>query len=186
MDNEMNGDTMPSYWNSVFIGALIVAIVMAVLGIVSQYMIIGSEPVGSSFTLGQGVGTIACLFGAIGGFLATRHYAKENEVTFPIGKGAVIGLLVGIFGVLISTVISLTWNYIIDPDLAQAVYDWSILNLEAQNLTDDQMDMAKGFIPEPGSTSTLIWQVGLGLLVLGILNAISGLIGAKVFASEED
>lgn len=70
------------------VGALIIGLVMSVLGIISQYMTINSEPIGSSFTLAQGIGTFACLIGAIGGFIATRHYAKENEITFPIGKGA--------------------------------------------------------------------------------------------------
>ncbi len=182
MENETMENGTPSYWSSVFIGGLIVALIMAVLGLVSQYMTISSEPVGSSFTLAQGIGTLACLFGSIGGFIATRQYAKEYNLTFAIGKGALIGLYTGIVGALISTVISAIWMYVIDPDLSQAAYDWAIANLEAQNMTEDQIEMAKGFIPEPGIHvgTTLI-----GLAMLGILNTISGLIGAKVFASED-
>ena len=41
------------------------------------------------------------------------------------------------------------------------------------------------FIPDPGSLSTLIWTMGIGIVAVGILNLISGIIGAKVFASEE-
>lgn len=74
----------------------------------------------------------------------------------------------------------------VDPELNQAVYDWSVRNLEAQNLPAEQFEMALNFIPEPGSMSTLLWGLGIGIVVLGILNMISGIIGAKVFAKEEE
>lgn len=58
--------------------------------------------------------------------------------------------------------------------------------LEAQNLPAEQFEMALNFIPEPGSMSTLVWTIGIGIVALGVLNLISGIIGAKVFASEEE
>ena len=180
------GNGTPSYWNSVLIGGLIIALIMTVLGLVSQYMTINSEPVGKSFGMGQAIGTIACLIAAIGGFISTRHYAKENDITFKLGKGALIGLFVGIVGVVASTVLSLLWTSIIDPDLNQALYNWSVANLDAQNLPREQYEMMLGFIPEPGSIKTIITSMAIGLVVVGVLNAISGMIGAKVFASEEE
>ena len=182
----MEQNTQPSYWPSVMIGAFVIGLIMSVLGIVSQYMTINSEPVGSAFTLAQGIGTFACLFGAIGGFIATRHYAKEHEVTFPIGKGALIGFMTGLVGVVVSTIIGLIWQYIVDPELNQAVYDWSIRNLEAMNLPAEQLEMQMNFLPEPGAMSTLLWTVGIGIVALGVLNLVSGIIGAKVFASEDE
>ncbi len=182
MENEQMTAENASYWTSVFIGGLIAAVVLSVLGLVSQYMTVASEPTGSSFTVSQAIGTFACLLGAIGGFIATRHYAKEFDITFPIGKGALIGLMAGLVAVVISTLITWVWTTLIDPEINQAVYDWAIANLEAQNMTDDQMEMAKGFIPEPGIS---IVTVLISAAVLGILNAISGLVGAKVFASED-
>jgi hypothetical protein len=186
MENEQMNSEMPSYWNSVLIGGLTVAVIMSVFGLVSQYMMIGSEPSGSPFNMSQAIGSISCLFGAIGGFIATRHYAKTFDVKFKLGKGAVIGLLTGVIGVLISTVINLIWTYLIDTGLNQAVYDWSIANLEAMNLPQEQYEMQKSFIPEPGSTTALLIAVGIGLAMMSVLNLISGLIGAKVFASEEE
>lgn len=182
---EQNNGQLPSYWPSVMVGGLIIAIVMAVLGIVSQYMTINSEPTGASFGMGQAIGSFACLLGAIGGFLATRHYAKEHEITFAVGKGATIGFLTGVAGTVFSTIISLIWMYVIDTNLEQAMYDWQIRNMEAQNLPPEQLEMAIQFIPEPGSLSTLLMQFGIGLVAVGLLNLISGIIGAKVFANEE-
>lgn len=186
MENDKMESGTPSYWSAVLTGALVIALITAVLGIASQYMIIGSEPVGSAFTLGQGVGSFACLFALIGGIIATRQYAKEYQITFTIGKGALIGLLTGVIGALISSVITLLWNYVIDPELTQAVYDWSIANLEAQNMTQDQLEATMAFIPKPGGLSSILWQSLIGVVTFGIMNAISGLVGAKIFASEED
>lgn len=181
----MNSE-MPSYWNSVLVGGMTVAVIMAVFGLVSQYMMISNPPEGSPFSVAQAIGSISCLFGAIGGFIATRHYAKTFDVKFKLGKGALIGLLTGVVGVLISSVITLIWTYLIDPELNQAVYDWNIANLEAMNLPQEQLEMQKGFLPEPGSATALLIATGIGMLMMGVLNLISGLIGAKVFASEEE
>lgn len=185
MENDTMENESPSYWTSVLIGALVVGLLTTILSIVSQYMTISSEPTGSSFNLSQIIGVFSCFVGAIGGVIATRHYAKEYDITFPIGKGALIGLFTGLIAVVISAIIGLIWMYVIDTGLADAFYEWQIANLEAQNMTDDQMEMAMGFIPQPGSTSALVWSTAIGFVLMGILNTISGLIGAKIFASEE-
>lgn len=186
MENEQLEPGMPSYWPSVFIAALIVALITSVLSLVSQYMTISSEPTGSSFNLSQMVGVGACLIAAIGGIISTRHYAQTYEITFPIGKGAIIGLLTGIVSVLIGTVITLIWTYVIDTELTTNFYNWQVANLEARNMPQEQLETAMGFIPEPESTSALLWQVGIAAVSLGILNLITGIIGAKIFAKEEE
>ena len=182
MENE---EMNPSYWSSVFIGAIIIGVIMTIMSIGSQYMTLSSEPTGAQFTLAQLVGMVVCLVAAIGGIISTRHYAKENDITFTIGTGALIGFLTGIVGVVISGVISLIWTKIIDPGLNQAVYDWQIANLEAQNLPDAQMEMALSFMPDPTSMSAFFIATGVSLLIIGIVNALTGMIGAKIFASEE-
>lgn len=176
----------PSYWPSVIIGAIIVAAISSILGILSQYMTISNEPTGAQFSLGQAVGSIVCLLAIVGGFIATRHYAKNNDVTFKIGKGAVIGFLTGALGAVFSTVLSLIWTKIIDTSLNQNFYDWQMRNLEAQNLPQEQFEMMQGFITDPGSTNAILMGLGIGILMFGILNLISGMIGAKIFASPEE
>lgn len=182
MENE---EMKPSYWSSVFIAAIIIGVIMSVLSLGSQYMTISNEPTGAQFSLGQLVGILVCLIAAIGGIISTRHYAKENDITFTIGTGALIGFLTGVVGVVISGIISLIWTKLLDPGLNQAMYDWQVANLEAQNLPDAQMEMALSFIPDPTSLSAFFIATGILLVVVGIVNALTGMIGAKVFASEE-
>jgi len=183
MENE---ELKPSYWTSVFIGAIIIGVIITVLSIGSQYMTLNSEPTGAQFTLAQVLGLVVCLVAAIGGIISTRHYAKENDLTFPIGTGALVGFLTGVIGVVISGVVSLIWTKIIDPGLNEAVYEWQIRNLEAQNLPDAQMEMMMSFLPDPTSMSAFFMATGVSLIVIGIVNALTGMIGAKIFASEEE
>ncbi len=182
MENE---EMKPSYWPSVLYGAIIIGVIMVLMSIGSQYMTIGSEPTGAQFTLPQLIGTLVCFIAAIGGVLAARHYAKTHDITFPIGTGALIGFLTGVVGVAISAVVSLIWTKVVDPGLNQAVYDWQVANLEAQNLPEAQMEMSLSFIPDPTSMSAFFIATGISLVVIGILNALTGMIGAKIFASEE-
>ncbi|MCG8373035.1 MAG: hypothetical protein MI700_05860, partial [Balneolales bacterium] len=88
-------------------------------------------------------------------------------------------------GTIVGTVINLIWTYVIDTNLTQNFYDWQIRDLETQNLPQEQFEMALNFIPEPGSISALLWVIGFGLIGFGIVNLITGIIAAKVFASEE-
>lgn len=180
MDNEYNMvEETPSYWNSVLIAGVITGLITAVMGLVSGYLTI-SNPTAGSIT-----GMLVCLLGAVGGIIVNWHYAKENDLTYKIGKGALLGFLTAIVAVVISALISQIWTMVIDPGLNQAIYDASISSLEAQGMTQDQIDMAMQFQPEPGTTTYLLVQVGMGFLSLGIINAITGLIGAKIFASED-
>ena len=186
MENtEINDMETPSYMSAVFMGALVAGLLLAVLGTANNYLIISSEPTGSPFSAAQGLGIIICFLGGIGGILANRSYAKDNNLTYPIGKGALIGLLTGIFAVIVSTVLTLFWNYVIDPGLTQAVYDWGVANIEATGASEDVIEQQIALLGEPGSVTSLLFGIGFSLVGIGIINTISGLIGAKVFASED-
>lgn len=186
MESEYEESGSDSYWASVIFGALVIGLIMSIMGLLSQYITISNEPTGASFGIGQVIGTLACLVGAIGGILSTRHYANNVDDTFTIGKGALIGFLTGVVGVLLSSIVSFIWLYIVDTGLTQTFYEWQIANIEAQNLPDAQTEMAISFIPDPNSTSAIMMQIGISLVVVGILNAISGMIGTKIFAKDED
>jgi hypothetical protein len=58
--------------------------------------------------------------------------------------------------------------------------------MEAQGLTQDQIEQALAFSPDPGSLNGILIQFGIGFVSLSIINVISGIISAKIFAKEEE
>ncbi|MDR9415159.1 MAG: DUF4199 family protein [Gracilimonas sp.] len=171
----------PSYWNSVIIASLLTAIVVTVFSLIGGYMTLGSEPSGSFFSSAQLFSLIGCLIGALGGLYANWHYAKAYDITYKIGKGALIGLLVGAVATVFSVLIGEIWN-LLDPGFEEALIDWNIQNMEAMQMPAEAKEQAIASLE--GGTS--IFMEALYMFIgLGIVNVISGLIGAKVFASEE-
>lgn len=181
MENEQ---VQPSYWNSVILASLLTAIVVTAFSLIGGYMTLGSEPSGSFFNSAQLFGTIGCLIGAVGGLFANWHYVKENDITYKIGKGALIGLLVGAVATVFTVIISQIWN-LIDPSYQQALVDWNIQNFEAMQMPAEAKEQAIASMENPNSPQNIAIFAGTTFVGLGILNVISGLIGAKVFASEE-
>lgn len=173
-----------SYWNSVIIASLVVGIIVTVFAIIGGYMTLGSEPSGSFFSSAQLLSTIGCLVGAIGGVLANWHYAKEYDITYKIGKGALIGLLVGLGATVVSVILGQVWN-VIDPSFQEALVDWNIQNIEAMQMPAEAKENAIASLENPNSLKNIGLQALFSFIGLGIMNVISGLIGAKIFASEE-
>lgn len=181
MENEQ---ALPSYWNSVIIASLITAVIITAFSLIGGYMTLSSEPSGSIFNTAQLFSTIGCLFGAVGGVFANWHYVKENNVTYKIGKGALIGLLVGLVATVFSVVIGEIWN-LIDPSFQEALINWNIQNMEAMQMPAEAKEAAIESMDDIGSFKGRALQALYSFIGLGIMNVISGLIGAKVFASEE-
>lgn len=176
----------PSYWTSVSIAGLIFGIVVFALSIIISYITINSEPSGSLLSPMQFVGTIVCLIGAFGGMLATWHYANEYDVPFTLGKGALIGLFVGIVIALINVLLTQGWH-LIDPNMTQRLIDHTVANIQASSMPDQQkqqtIDMMADTLKNRNSIGTqLLW----GLPLYGILNLITGMIGAKIFSKKEE
>lgn len=181
MENEQ---VQSSYWNSVFIASAITALVVTILSLIGGYMTISSEPSGTFFSSVQIFGLIGCLIGAVGGLIATWHHAKENDATFTIGRGALIGLLVGLFATIITVILGLIWD-LIDPSYTQAMVDWQIANMDAMQMPEEARQNAIENMQDPRSPQNIALQALITFIGLGIMNVISGMIGAKIFASEE-
>ncbi len=182
---EMENEQLPSYWNSVLVASLVAGIIVTAFSIIGGYMTIKSEPSGTFFNSSQLLGTIGCLAGAVGGVLANWHYAKEFNISYKVGKGALIGLLVALGATVVAVILGQIWNFI-DPSFQQAIIDWNIQNFEAmQQMPAEAKEEAIASMEDANSLKNIGIQAIVTFISLGIVNVISGLIGAKVFASEE-
>lgn len=183
-ETQPNNGKQPSYWNSVIIASAITAVIVVAISLLGGYMTLGSEPTGSFFNKMQLLATLACLIGAVGGVIANWHYVKEYEITYKIGTGALIGLWVGLVATILTVILGQIWN-LIDPSYQQALIDWNIQNFEAMQIPEDAKQQAIESMDDPNSPGNIAMQALFTFIGLGVLNVFSGLIGAKIFASEE-
>jgi len=105
-------------------------------------------------------------------------------VTYKIGKGALIGLFVGLGATIVAVILGQIWN-IIDPSYQQALVDWNIQNFEAMQMPAEAKEQAIAGMEDPNSLKNIGLQAVFTFVGLGVMNVISGLVGAKIFASEE-
>ena len=186
MENE---EMKPSYWPSVIQAAIIIAVITTIVGIGLLYFVAGSEPSMSVMVISGLTIPITCLVGLIGGIWATRSYAKAFDITFPIGTGALIGLYTGVIAALIGGVLGQIWN-LVDPTLTDRFAQTMISAFEMNDQIPDSqkndiiMDMEASFADQ-NNLGGILKGIAINAGVLGFINLISGMIGAKIFASEE-
>jgi len=176
----------PSYWTSVSIAGVIFGIVVFVISLISSYATINSEPSGSFLNPTQLIGTVGCLIGAFAGMLAAWHYAKEYDAVIKLGKGALIGFLTGAVIAVVNVLLSQIWS-LVDPDMLQKVIDSTIANYEAMDLPDEQKQQMIDITAQSLRSANSLWrQLLMGIPLYGLLNLITGMIGAKVFGKKEE
>jgi hypothetical protein len=179
MTTETTHHGMPSYWNAVITAGLITGIILTVIQLTTNYMTIA----GSSAT---GMAIIGCLIASIAGIISNWMYAKGYDLTYPIGKGALLGVFSGIITSIVTFSLSLFWTKVIDTGMNEAIIEATLKSFEDQGLSQEEIDMAQSFIPDPNSLVGLIITFLSALAMYVVINLISGIISAKIFAKEEE
>lgn len=185
-DQTFENETPPSYWTSVTVSSLIFGIVVFIISIISGYAVINSEPSGSMFQPVQLVGILACLIGTFGGMLAAWHYAREYDVPIKLGRGALIGFLTGVGITVVSVLLNQIWQ-VVDPDMTQKMIDSTIANMEAMDMPDEQkQQVIDSTVENMRSQQSISTQLLWGIPIYGVLNLLTGMIGAKIFGKKEE
>lgn len=180
-----NVQSDPPYWTSVSVAGLIFGLLAFILSLISTYAMINSEPTGSFFSPQQLLGVLVCLVGAFGGMVAIWHYTNEYDTSVTLGKGALIGFLVGVVITVVTIILNQLWQ-VIDPDMTQKMIDSMIANFEQMDMPEEQKQQAiDGIAESVQSQNSIGYQLLFGIPVYGILNLITGMIGAKFFGEKE-
>lgn len=181
---EQQNETLPGYWESVGLAAGVVGLLSFIFELALQYLQIGSD--GSlGIVIISAIGSFAvCLFGALGGMFAIWHYAKTFDITLELGKGALIGFFTGVGIVVIGIVLEQMWS-VVDPDLHRQLMDSLIATYENMELPEDMKQMMIDSAAAEAESSALGSQLFFGILVTGILNLLSGMLGVTLFAREK-
>ncbi|HEX6981129.1 MAG TPA: DUF4199 domain-containing protein [Balneolaceae bacterium] len=175
----------PSYWTSVGVAGLIFGIITFALSLISIYAAINAEPTGSPFSATSLLGIVVCLVAAFGGMLATWHYANEYNAPLTLGRGALIGLLTGVCITIVTIILSQIWQFI-DPDMVQQWIDATVANFEAMDLPEEQkQQIIDSTVESMRDQYNIFRQLWVGILMYGILNLLTGMIGAKIFGKKE-
>lgn len=178
-----------SYWNSVARTGLLFGLVVFALNIIGGYMTIHSDPSGTILGENMIAGLFSCLIGAFGGLMAVKLYLNEFPQPLLTGRGAVIGLATGVVIALVSTILGLLWNAI-DPSYTDNLMEATIANIEAMDLPEsqqeDMIDSMAGQMQQMQTAGGVILALGMNALLYGILNLLTGMLGVKFFATENE
>lgn len=169
--------------NAVLVGGL-VGIVTSLISIYSGYSMINSEFDGSGVPPGTYTSIITCLVGTLAGLLAIKlQSAAEIEMT--LGRGALIGMVAGIAVAVFSGFTSQLWQ-MLHPQFAEEMVEAMMANYERIPGFSAQMadELAASTLESMTTTAGVLKSIGLGALLYGILNALSGMVGAKLFCDD--
>ena len=127
-----------------------------------------------------------CLWVVSGGLVATYILQQNQSTPLSAGQGAIVGLLAGLAGALIMTVISIPIGFLIAP-VERALAD-RVLAM-AGNLPPELRQMLESY-GEPRTDVGLVCQFLLRIvgfiimLVVGaVFSTLGGLLGVALFAS---
>lgn len=177
-----------SYWQATGMAGIIFGFIVFIISLIGSYLTIHSEPTGGLFSGTLVASGIGCLAGAFGGVLAVKLYINEHGPEMTIGKGAIIGLITGIFIALVFQVLGLIWP-VIDSSYVDNLQTALIANIEMmeqlpQAQKEDMIDGIYTQMQNYYSASNIIRGLFLGILTYGLLNLISGLLTSKIMGEQ--
>ncbi len=168
--------------------AMIFAIITFVGNLAGMYTVIGMEPSMMMILIPSISGSVICLVAAVAGLLVVRGYIKATDVRVPVGKGAVIGLVTGLLIAVISGVLSILWDFV-DPNMTKNMMNSmmsAVDTLPEMNEAARQEAMDQMMANDPTQWSVRLMGLGVGTIGFGIMNLITGMIGAAVFSKKEE
>ena len=161
------------------IGGVALGVAMPVIGLISALApMLGCLGCAACCALPPGAGFLAS-------FLYLKGAAPAPEK--PYGDGAVLGLLAGLFGAVVGTVVSIPVQFLqrsmgLMPDMDELVGQLQDANMppEAVDFITKLMPSADGF-----SVTALVLGFVFSVVVYSVLSLIGGIIGVAVLAKQE-
>lgn len=167
---------------------LLLGVLSAVMQIVNINMTISAEPSSSPFDIKSlVVGILSCLLSIGFGVFAVKQYlGNQEDKRLKLGEGALIGFYTSIVSIVVGTVLMELW-LVVDPEMYQNFLDANMRNYEnnpnmpEEMLTNLESQFSKSLTLQ-GRLSQLLFALPIG----GIIMALSGMLGVKIFAEKEE
>jgi hypothetical protein len=126
-----------------------------------------------------------CLVAPSTGLLAVKLQAAEEPV-MTLGRGAVIGLATGVMLAVVMTASSIFWE-VVDPEYSKNFMEAMRRFYEAMpNLPEDALEKMFEGLEEQFTMVGRLKGLAFSALLNGLLNALTGLLGAKLFTSRPE
>ena len=180
----MNNDTLPYILRFSVIFALVISVISTGL----SYYMISMEPSMTVFIIPSAIFLSLCILGGLASLFVVRSYVKDTEAMVKVGQGAVIGLITGVIIALTSGLIGILWTFI-DPTLGERVVEATMNAIDTMGEMDSSQRDAmvdQMMANDPTKLSTQLMSMGVNSAVLGIVNMITGMIGASIFSKKEE
>jgi hypothetical protein len=168
--------------------AMIFAIIAFVGNLVVAYTVTSMQPSMMMMFIPSIASVVLCLVAAVAGLLVVRGYIKATDLRVPVGKGAVMGLVTGVLIAIISGVLGILWDFV-DPNMTKNMMSsmmGAIDSIPEMNEAARQQAMDQMMANDPSKWSVRLMGLGIGTVMFGIINLISGMIGAAIFSKKEE
>jgi hypothetical protein len=127
---------------------------------------------------------LCCMGVLIGAVVAVWHYTDTNELTIPTGKGATMGIMAALSGLLIATVLNIILVKIgINHETAINEF---VINRFGDILPPEQIEAMEAEMLKEKTLLDYVKSVGFGALAFTAFGAIGGAIASKMFKKGGD
>lgn len=179
-----------NYWTSAAISGGIFGVVYFVMPLIAGYIFINNHQSGALgllvlFGLGY---CLACLIGALGGGVSVWHYSRENATALDMGRGALIGFITGVIIIAVTIIFNQLWT-LVDPQYQSKFMDSIIAVVKNLDLPQGQQQLQIDSLAQQYKSTNSLGDIFSDFLIqapiFGLLNLVTGMIGAKLFGSDE-
>ena len=128
---------------------------------------------------------LCCLWVIAGGVVAAYLYQKESSVAVQYGDGAVLGLLTGLFGAIVETIVSIPFRFL-GAELAAGTLQDLIRELERNpDIPRELVDLLRNLM-SGGAATGIIYSLLINLVICAIFATIGAIIGVAIFSRNKD
>jgi len=132
----------------------------------------------------QWVGYLSLVFTIAFMYLACKEFKDENEGILPFGKAFLVAFLVGLIGILLSSVVNYIYISFVDPNIMQNIVDAQLEKLANDpNVSDEQLEATENMM---GMVTNPIFTVLSGLFGGAFFSAILALIVGAIVKKNPD
>ena len=177
------------FYKSAFVAGTAFGTLNFVLNIINGYLTLGLDPNANPVLNISTYGPIfICLISLGGGLVGTWLYAKNCDLPLKVGQGAGLGAVTGFAMVIVALVLDLIWS-VINPEFYDNIFKHMITIIENSEMPREQQQMFTDQLytstKSKFSLSSIFFNI-LGGSFMALLNALTGMLGVKLYINEPD